>query len=26
MTLTAFAMCAYSAGITVEKDLKGFGP
>jgi len=26
MTLTTFAMCAHSAGITVEKDREGFGP
>jgi len=26
MTLTTFAMCAHSAGITVEKDWEGFGP
>jgi len=25
MTLTTFAMCAHSAGITVEKDWEGFG-
>ena len=25
MTLATFAMCAHSAGITVEKDWKGFG-
>ena len=25
MTLTTFAMCAHSAGITAEKDWEGFG-
>jgi len=25
MTLATFAMCAHSAGITVEKDRKDFG-
>ena len=26
MTLATFAMCAHSAGITVEKDWEGLGP